>query len=200
MDGRAPLFDRLVVATFNPGKLHEFQALLAPFAREIVGAAALDLPEPAETGESFRANALLKAQDAARASGLPAVGDDSWLCVAALNDAPGLHTARWGGNDPRKAMEKLQAALGAAPDRSARFVCALALVTPEGREVVVEESCAGTLVWPPRGANGHGYDPMFAPTGETRTFGEMAPEEKAALGHRGRAFRALAAALQAKGA
>lgn len=200
MSHRAPLFDRLVVATFNPGKLREFQALLAPFAREIVGAAALNLPEPEETGDSFRANALLKARSAARASGLPAVGDDSGLCVAALNGEPGLHTARWGGSDPRQAMRKMQEAVGDAPDRSARFVCALALVTPAGREIVVEESCDGALVWPPRGANGHGYDPMFRPCGETRTFGELAAEDKERLGHRGRAFRALAAALQTTGA
>lgn len=191
MDGF--LEKKLVIATHNEGKLREFRELLAPLGLDVVSAGALHLPEPEETGATFQENALLKARAAMAASGLPALADDSGLCVRALNDAPGLYSARWGGpeKDFLKAMTRVHEELADAPDRSAYFICVLALVWPDGREQSVEGRCEGTILWPPRGTQGHGYDPCFQPEGEGRTFAEMTQTEKQGLSHRGRAMQAL---------
>ena len=187
---------RLVVATHNRGKLAEIADLLAPFPVEVVSAAALGLPEPAETEETFIGNARIKAHAAAAASGLPALADDSGLAVPALGGVPGIYSARWAG--PRKdfgiAMDRVQRELGDAGDRRAQFVCALALAWPDGHVEVFEGRVDGTLVWPPRGTHGFGYDPIFRPEGSDRTFGEMVPEEKHKISHRALAFAKLMAA------
>jgi XTP/dITP diphosphohydrolase len=184
--------DRLVIASHNEGKVDEISALLAPFAIEAVAAASLGIAEPEETGDSFEANAALKARAAVEASGLPALADDSGLVVPALGGAPGIYSARWGGaaKDFRIAMERVQRELGDR-DRSARFVAVLALGWPDGRMELFRGEVAGRLVWPPRGERGFGYDPMFAPKGEGETFGEMEPAEKHKISHRARAFAAL---------
>ena len=199
---------RIVVATHNAGKLVEMRMLLAPFGLDAVSAGELGLPEPEETGTTFRANAALKAHAAAEASRLPALADDSGLVVDALDGAPGVHTARWAGPDrdwgfamatvDRRLREK---GAVAPAERRARFVSALCLAWPDGHEEAFEGTVEGTLVWPPRGAKGFGYDPMFRPDGFERTFGEMSGEEKhgwlpgmTPLSHRARAFAALAAA------
>lgn len=190
---------RLVLASHNAGKLREFAALLAPHGLALVSAAALGLPEPAETGETFRENARLKALVAARATGLPALADDSGLEVAALGGAPGVRTADWamrpdGARDYAAAMARLAREAGAHPDRRCAFVAALVLAWPDGHTEAFEGRTEGHWVYPPRGARGFGFDPIFVPEGETRSFGEMAPEEKQRLSHRARAFAALAAA------
>lgn len=192
---------RLVIATHNPGKLVEIAALLVPFGVEAVSAGALGLPEPEETGDSFLANATLKAQAAAAASGLPALADDSGLAVTALGGAPGIYSARWAGpaKDFAAAMARVNAELGSAPDRSARFVCALALAWPDGHVEGFEGVVAGSLAWPPRGARGFGYDPLFVPEGEVLTYGEVDPAHKHATSHRARAFAQLVAACLAEG-
>ena len=207
---------RLVIASHNPGKVREIAALLAPHGVEPVSAADLDLPEPEETGTTFTANAELKAMQAADLSGLPALADDSGLVAEALIDQPGLHSARWSeigftaevykgytsatlpGTDRERdfllAMKRLHYALENLPediDRSAHFVCALALAWPDGHSESWEGRVDGHLVWPPRGGNGFGYDPMFVAEGETRTYGELSPEEKHADNHRARAFAEL---------
>ena len=190
---------RVVVATHNPGKLREMRELLAPFGAEAVSAGELGLPEPEETGASFAANALLKAEAACAASGLPAIADDSGLCVEALGGDPGVYSARWAGpeKDFSAAMAKVWEAVEATGgrDRSAAFVSAVALVWPEGRRIEVEGRVEGLLVWPPRGEGGFGYDPMFLPEGWDRTFGEMSAQEKHSVSHRARAMAALRAAL-----
>lgn len=191
--------DRLVVATHNRGKLVEIAELLRPYVREVVGADALGLPEPEETGDSFAANAALKARAAAAGSGLPALADDSGLVVPALGGAPGIHSARWAGpgRDFRAAMERVERALaacGPGVDRRAFFVCALALAWPDGHCDVFEGRVDGRLVWPPRGERGFGYDPVFVPDGHDTTFGEMEPAAKHAMSHRADAFRKLVAA------
>ncbi|MCC6887150.1 MAG: RdgB/HAM1 family non-canonical purine NTP pyrophosphatase [Hyphomicrobiales bacterium] len=202
------LRDRVVIATHNPGKLREMRALLAPYGIAAVSAGELGLAEPAETGASFRDNARIKAQAAAAAAGLPAFADDSGLAVDALGGAPGIHSARWAGaeKDFARAMQTIQSELqqrGAQrPDeRTARFVSALCIAWPDGHVEEFEGTVHGTLVWPPRGRAGFGYDPMFMPAGHARTFGEMSADEKhglpprgAGLSHRARAFLALAAA------
>jgi len=190
---------RLVLATHNPGKLREIAGLLAPYDVEITGAAALGLPEPKETGASFRANARLKARAAATAAGTPALADDSGLVVDELDGAPGIHSARWAGasHDFAAAMRRVEQELerrrgkGRASGAAARFVCALALAWPDGHTETFEGTVEGTLRFPPRGARGFGYDPIFVPRGEPTTFGEMEPERKHAMSHRARAFRAL---------
>lgn len=194
---------RLVIASHNQGKVREITALLAPHGIEPVSAAALDLPEPEETGTTFVANAELKALQAADLSGLPALADDSGLVVEALGGAPGVYTANWAerawhegppGRDWYLAMGKVEgklAELGPDTGRDAHFVCVLALAWPDGHCQTFEGRVGGTLVWPPRGANGFGYDPMFLAAGQSLTFGEMTPEEKAPLTHRAAAFRAL---------
>jgi XTP/dITP diphosphohydrolase len=190
---------RLLAATHNAGKAAELRDLFQPLGFEIVTAADLGLIEPEETEDSFTGNALLKARLAAEACGLPALSDDSGLAVTALGGAPGIYSARWAG-EPRDfyvAMQRVEhelAALGTR-DRSAKFVCALALVTPEGETAVFEGEVHGQLVWPPRGTRGFGYDPVFVATGETLTFGEMEPAKKHAMSHRARAMAKLKAAL-----
>ena len=185
----------LVIASHNEGKVRELAELFAPFQIEIVSAASLGLAEPEETGESFVANAKLKAVAAATASGLPALSDDSGLEVKALGGAPGIHSARWGGpaKDFRLGMERVHRELEASgeSDRSANFTCALALAQVDGATVAVTGKVFGTLTWPPRGANGFGYDPIFIPEGYQETFGEMEHEQKNALSHRMRAFEKL---------
>ncbi len=200
----ADIGPKLVLASHNQGKLREIAELLAPFGIEAVPASAFGLAEPVETEDSFAGNALLKARFAAAGSGLPALADDSGLCVEALGGAPGVYTADWAetpeGRDWMLAMgkveEKLQA-MGPDVSRRAAFHCTLALVWPDGREALFEGQVAGSLVWPPRGDRGFGYDPVFVPEGYRETFGEMDPEAKHAISHRAMAFAKLKAALGA---
>jgi XTP/dITP diphosphohydrolase len=197
----------IVVASHNAGKAHEIIDLLGPYGFDIKSAAELGLAEPEETGRTFEENAALKARAAAEASGLPALADDSGLCVDALGGAPGIYSARWAGpgKDFSVAMRKVEDELGKAGaatprQRRAHFVSVLALAMPDGRVETFEGRVDGTLVWPPRGTLGFGYDPMFQPDGHARTFGEMTAEEKhgwrpgrgEALSHRARAFRLFA--------
>jgi XTP/dITP diphosphohydrolase len=186
---------RLVVASHNHGKVREIADLLRPFAVDTVSAGALGLAEPEETGASFRANAELKALAAASASGLPALADDSGLCVAALGGDPGIYSARWAGpgKDFAVAMAKVHELLQASgsADRRAHFACALSLAWPDGHVETFEGRVHGTLVWPPRGGHGFGYDPIFVADGRDVTFGEMDPDEKHAISHRAAAFRQL---------
>ena len=185
--------DRLVIASHNPGKVEEISALLAPFAIDTVSAAALGIAEPEETGDSFEANAALKAKGAADASGLPAIADDSGLVIPALGGAPGIYSARWAGpaQDFRVAMQRVHRELGDR-DRGARFVAVLALAWPDGGLELFRGEVAGRLLWPPRGACGFGYDPMFVPEGGVATFGELDPAEKHKISHRACAFAKLA--------
>ena len=201
---------RLVVATHNSGKLREMRELLAPYGFEAVSAGELGLPEPDETGTSFAENAVIKAEAAARASGLPAMADDSGLCVEALDNAPGIYSARWAGEakDFAAAMARIErevAARGPGASRRAHFVSAIALARPDAETRVFEGKVFGDLVFPPRGTLGFGYDPIFRPDGHARTFGEMISEEKhgipadgsQALSHRARAFQLFAKACLA---
>lgn len=195
----------LVIATHNAGKLREISALLEPHGVRCISAGSLGLPEPAETGRSFVDNALIKARAAAQASGLPALADDSGLSVDALGGRPGVYTADWAerqwfegepGRDWYMAMGKVEGMLqelGPDVDRSAAFHCVLAIAWPDGEEAIYQGSCAGSLTWPPRGTLGFGYDPVFVPTGESRTFAEIDPEQKHASSHRADAFRKLVA-------
>ena len=199
---------RLVIATHNPGKLREMAELLSAYGVAAISAGELGLAEPEETGSSFAENARIKAQAAAKASGMPAFADDSGLVVDALGGEPGIHSARWAGpeKDFAAAMRKIETLLqerGArTPDaRRAHFVSALCVAWPDGHVEEFHARVDGTLVWPPRGAQGFGYDPMFLPDGHTRTFGEMESEEKhglpprgKGLSHRARAFLKLAEA------
>jgi XTP/dITP diphosphohydrolase len=184
--------DRLLIASHNWGKVEEISALLAPFSIQAVSAASLSIPEPDETGDSFEANAVLKATAAAEASRMPALSDDSGLVVPALGGAPGIYSARWAGpaKDFCVAIERVQQELG-GKDRSAMFVAVLALAWPDGGIELFRGEVAGTLTWPPRGDRGFGYDPMFVPLGGTETFGEMGPAEKHKISHRARAFARL---------
>lgn len=184
---------KLVLATHNPGKVVELAALLGPHGLEIISAGSLGLPEPEETGETFIANAELKALVAATASGLPAIADDSGLCVDALGGAPGIYSARWAGEnkDFAAAMAQVNEAMGKEGPRTAHFICALSVAWPDGHVETVEGRVDGRLVWPPRGDNGFGYDPMFIMDGKSRTFGEISRDEKEADNHRARAFRLL---------
>ncbi|MFZ3034122.1 MAG: RdgB/HAM1 family non-canonical purine NTP pyrophosphatase [Parvibaculum sp.] len=185
----------LVVASHNEGKVREIRDLLTPFGLELSSAGELFLQEPEETGETFRANAELKALAAAKASGHPALADDSGLCVDALNGQPGIYSARWAG--PQKdfdfAMEKIRLGLveEGTLDTRAHFICGLALAWPDGHVEYFEGRVDGELTWPPRGLNGFGYDPMFVPDGYEETFGEMDPDKKHGLSHRADAFRQL---------
>ena len=187
--------DTLVLATHNKGKVVEIAALLAPFAVTVKSAGELNLPEPDETEDSFIGNAKLKALAAATASGLPALADDSGLCAHALNGDPGIYSARWAGptKDFKIAMAAVHEKLGDAADRGAHFISALALAWPDGHCETFEGRIDGILVWPARGANGFGYDPMFVPDGFDITFGEMDPAAKHAMSHRARAFAQLVA-------
>jgi XTP/dITP diphosphohydrolase len=184
---------RLVIATHNAGKLREIAALVAPFGIDAVSAGSLGLPEPEETGTTYRANAELKAHAAAQAAQLPALADDSGVAIEALDGAPGIYTARWAGptKDFRIAMERANRELGDNPNRRAHFVCCLALAWPDGHAETFQSEWPGTLTWPPRGDRGFGYDPMFVPEGQTQTAGEMDPALKHALSHRAQAFRQL---------
>jgi XTP/dITP diphosphohydrolase len=203
-----PIAGRLVVATHNPGKLREMRELLAPYGVEAIAAGDLGLGEPEETGTGFRENAHIKAAAAANATQLPAFADDSGLVVDALGGAPGIHSARWAGADKdfARAMgeidDRLRGRGATAPaDRTAHFISALCVAWPDGHAEEFEGRIDGVLVWPPRGEEGFGYDPMFLPAGHDRTFGEMTSEEKhglppggRGLSHRARAFRKLAEA------
>ena len=204
---RGRLTGRLVVATHNAGKLRQFDELLQPFGLTALGAAAMGLEEPEETGSTFRANAVLKARAAARASGLVALSDDSGLCVEALDGAPGIYSARWAGpekdfGDAMARVERELEARRASPPWRAAFVSVLALAWPDGANEAFEGRVDGILVFPPRGTAGFGYDPIFRPDGYNRTFGEMSAEEKhgipangsLALSHRARAFQKFARA------
>lgn len=194
---------RIVAATHNPGKLRELEALLAPLGFQPVSAGALGLPEPEETGDTFIANAEIKARAAAVASGLPSLADDSGLAVDALDGRPGVLSARWAGpeRDFALAMRRVEDALAAAgapgrpAPRGAEFVSALSIGWPDGSVQSFEGRIRGHLVWPPRGGRGFGYDPAFVPEGGRQTFGEMDPGEKHAVSHRARAFERLLAAL-----
>ena len=206
---------RLVIASHNQGKVREIRDLLGTYGIEPVSAAELDLPEPDEIGVDFIENADLKARQAADLSGLPALADDSGLCVEALGGRPGIFSARWactdlsvpadggagelsGARDFGRAMQRVWdelEALGPEASRNAWFVCALAIVWPDGQAEWFEGRVDGTLVWPPRGDQGFGYDPMFVPAGHELTFGEMEPELKHRICHRADAFRKLVAAL-----
>jgi XTP/dITP diphosphohydrolase len=206
--GHRAIAGRLVIATHNAGKLREMRDLLAPHGIEAVSAGELGLPEPDETGNTFRANARIKAIAAAQKSGLTSFADDSGLAVEALGGEPGIHSARWAGPDKDFAgamarIEKLLQERGAASpaQRKAHFVSALCVAWPDGHLEEFEARVDGTLVWPPRGTQGFGYDPMFLPDGHARTFGEMPAEEKhglpplgKGLSHRARAFVKLAEA------
>jgi XTP/dITP diphosphohydrolase len=186
---------QLVLASHNRGKLGELVDLLRPYAVRVTSACELRLAEPVEDASDFVGNARVKALTAARASGLPALADDSGLCVAALNGAPGVHSARWAGEekDFGAAMARLHRALGATADRRAWFIAALCLGWPDGHTETFIGRVDGTVTWPPRGERGFGYDPIFVPHGELMTFGEMAVE-KHSVSHRARAFAYLAAA------
>jgi XTP/dITP diphosphohydrolase len=195
---------RLLVATHNRGKLEEMAALLAPFGIECVGAGDLGLPEPAETETSFIGNARIKAHAAAKATGLPALADDSGIEVDALDGAPGVYTADWAetpnGRDFVQAMTRTwtECEAKAAPHpRKARFRSTLVLAWPDGHDEVFDGKIEGQLVWPMRGAQGHGYDPMFQPDGHAITFAEMDPALKNEISHRADAFRKLVACFGA---
>ncbi len=186
---------RLIAATHNQGKLEELKDLFQPLGFEVVSSSELGLEDPEETEDSFTGNALLKARAAAKATNAPALADDSGLAVEALGGAPGIYSARWAG-EPRDfaaAMAKVERELAetGAQNRKAHFVCALAVVWPDGYEVVFEGKVYGQLVWPPRGEKGFGYDPIFLADGETETFGEMDPARKHAMSHRAEAFAKL---------
>ncbi|MCM8729561.1 RdgB/HAM1 family non-canonical purine NTP pyrophosphatase [Hephaestia sp. GCM10023244] len=193
---------KLVIASHNAGKVREIGALLAPYGIDTVSAKALGLPEPEETGTTFVANAELKARQASDLSGLPALADDSGLCVDALDGEPGIFSARWAetatGRDFNEAMRRVETRLGdAGPNagRGAHFICALALAWPDGHVEWFEGRVDGTLVWPPRGDHGFGYDPVFLPTDGAQTFGEMDPDAKHAISHRADAFRQMVSAV-----
>lgn len=187
----------LVVASHNPGKVREIKELLAPFGIETKGAAELNLPEPEETGSTFAENAALKARAAAKASGLPSLADDSGLAVTALGGAPGIYSARWAGEkkDFSAAMQRVERELQGKQDRSAKFVCALALAAPGGEMQIFEGEVHGQLVFPPRGNKGFGYDPIFIADGMNETFGEIDPALKHSISHRARAFEKLVNSL-----
>jgi len=196
---------KLVIATHNPGKLREIAALIEPLGIKCVSAKELDLPEPDEIGNTFVDNADLKAREAADLSGLPALADDSGLCVDALHGSPGIFSARWaedadGNRDWMRAMERVWRETEATePDAApaAHFVCALAIAWPnDGQAENFEGRVDGTLTWPPRGDKGFGYDPIFVPVGHDVTFGEMEPTNKHRMSHRAEAFRRLVAALR----
>jgi XTP/dITP diphosphohydrolase len=193
--------DTVVISSHNEGKVRELAELLAPFGIDCVSARSLDIPEPEETEATFSANAKLKAVAAACTSGMTAIADDSGLEVAALDGAPGIHSARWGGEarDFGLAMQRVHQELEAkgVVEPRANFICALALATPDGMAESFEGKVFGTLVWPPRGTRGFGYDPIFLPEGYKETFGEMERGLKNRLSHRMRAFEQLIAASYA---
>lgn len=184
---------KLVIASHNPGKVREIQALLDPFGAEVISADDLGLPEPEETGDTFIANAELKAQAAAKESNLPALADDSGIVINGLNGDPGIYSARWGGpsKDFNRAMERVWSELNGIKDRSAHFTSALALCWPDGHVEIFEGHIQGTIVWPQRGDKGYGYDPIFQPDGYNQTFGELEHHIKYGISHRFQAFEKL---------
>lgn len=198
--------DTLVLATHNQAKVEEISDLLAGRVDKFPTAGTLGLSEPEETGTTFTENAILKVKAAVAESGMPALADDSGLAVNALNGEPGLYSARWAetenGRDFNYAMKRVHEALlargGDSVDRSAAFVCVLALAWPDGHIETFEARCEGEIVWPPRGAEGHGYDPVFQPEGYDTTFAEMGLAEKQKLSHRGKALRMMFEACFAK--
>jgi XTP/dITP diphosphohydrolase len=187
---------KLVLASHNKGKLREIEALLRPHGIDVVSAGALGLPEPDEDAPDFAGNARIKALAAATATGLPALSDDSGFCVAALDGAPGVLSARWAGpsKDFGQAMALVHERMGANDERRAWFVAALCLAWPDGHTETFLGRIDGTAIWPPRGDKGFGYDPMFLPANGTVTFGEMEPDAKHAISHRARAFAQVLAA------
>lgn len=193
--------DTLVIASHNKGKVVEFRALLAPIKIALVSSGELGLPEPEETGDTFIANAQIKAEATAKGAGYCALADDSGIEIDALGGAPGIYSARWAGEsrDFGAAMRRVEAELAARsalePAPRANFVCALCLATPEGEVEVFEGKVFGHLSFPPRGDNGFGYDPIFVADGHSMTFGEMRPEDKHRISHRARAFEAFAKAM-----
>jgi len=191
---------KLLVATHNKGKLDEIRAMMAPHGIEVTSAGEMGLPEPAETESSFIGNARIKARAAMQATGLPVLADDSGITVDGLDGAPGVYTADWAetpqGRDFMQAMTRTWRELderGVAEPRSAQFRATLILLWPDGHEEIFEGVAPGRLVWPPRGQQGHGYDPIFVPDGHDLTYAEMPPEQKNAISHRARAFRKLEA-------
>lgn len=191
--------DRLVLATHNAGKLAELRELLADSLIHVLGAAELNLPEPEETGTTFAANAVLKAVAAAGATGLPALADDSGFQIAALGGDPGVYSARWANGDYPAAFARIEREMAGNSDRSAWFSCVLAQAWPDGETALFEGRSEGSVTFPPRGAGGFGYDPLFIPAGETRSYGEMSRAEKHASSHRARALAAWRAAMVAHG-
>lgn len=195
----------LVIATHNAGKLKEIGALLEPYGVKCISAGSLGLPEPAETGKTFAENALIKARASAEASGMAALADDSGLSVAALAGRPGVYTADWAerqwfegdpGRDWYMAMGKVEGMLqqlGPDTSREAAFHCVLAIAWPDGEHAIYEGRCDGSLIWPPRGDLGFGYDPVFVPAAREQTFAEIEPAEKHAISHRADAFARLVA-------
>lgn len=188
-----PLFgQKLVIASHNPGKVRELRAILNTFDIEVLGAADMDLEEPAEDGDSFEENARIKAMYACNGTGLAALSDDSGLVVPALNGAPGIYSARWAGPEKnyQRAMTLIEEQLGSKA-KNAHFTCALALAFPSGSCVTFVGQVFGLLTFPPRGTNGFGYDPIFKPQGFSNTFGEMDPHKKHTMSHRAMAFAKL---------
>jgi XTP/dITP diphosphohydrolase len=190
--------DELVVATHNAGKLRELRAMFGDKIKDLKAASDFNLDSPPETGTTFLENALIKAQFVAKATGKPALADDSGICIAALDGAPGVYAADWaekpdGTRDFYMAMEKVHELMGENPDKKAYFVSCLALAWPDGHYEAVEAHAHGSIVWPPRGDKGFGYDPIFVPAGDTRTYGEMEPEEKHKTSHRTLSFQKLMA-------
>lgn len=182
----------LLIATHNQGKVLEFQQMFADMDLEIKSAADYDLLEPEETEDTFEGNALLKARAACMATGLPALADDSGICVDALDGAPGIYSARWGetpnGRDFNMAMKRVHDELGGIDGtQTAYFIAVLALVYPDGQEKLFEGHMEGNLIWPMRGTKGHGYDPIFVPNGYNKTCAEMDEAEKNAISHRAKA-------------
>lgn len=193
---------KLLIATHNKGKLDEMRALFAPHGIEVTSAGELGLPEPDETEDTFIGNARIKAKAAVEATGLPVLADDSGITIDGLGGAPGVYTANWAetpdGRDFDLAMSRAWRELeerGTPHPRTAQFRATLILMWPDGHEEIFEGAAPGHLVWPTRGAHGHGYDPMFVPDGHDRTFAEMTPDEKNSISHRADAFRKLEAVL-----
>lgn len=185
--------DKLVLATHNRGKIEEFKVMLGGRGIELVSAGEVDLPEPEETGVTFFENARIKAVAGAKHCGLPCLADDSGLCVDAIEGNPGIYSARWGGpeKDFNKAMRLVHERMGDTENKAAAFVAVLVLAWPDGHTEHAEGRVDGQIAWPPRGEHGHGYDPIFVPDGEARSFAEMTMDEKNAYSHRGRALDAL---------
>jgi XTP/dITP diphosphohydrolase len=181
---------KLLLASYNTGKLREIETLLLPLRIEVISAAALGLPEPVEDAPDFTGNARIKAVAAATASGLPALSDDSGFCVAALHGAPGVYSARWAGpsKDFAAAMATVHERIDDNLDRRAWFIAALCIAWPDLHTQTFVGRIDGAITWPPRGDRGFGYDPMFVPAGCQQTFGEMNPDDKHAISHRARAF------------